>query len=168
MKVKKNSLQVAIFLAFVATAGLLNALTITGRDIKNFKMVVNGAGAAGIACVELLKAMGMPSKNAIMCDRKGVISKSRNDLDQWKSAHAVETPHKTLQDALKGADIERKKEEFEKSQELDREKERNVALVQQQRIDISEEALKDKTRIAEERIQTQRDIAAMNNLSRRQ
>ena len=70
--------------------------------------------------------------------------------------------------ALKGADIERKKEEFERSQELDREKERNDALVQQQRIDISEEALKDKTRIAEERIQTQRDIAAMNNLSRRQ
>ena len=70
--------------------------------------------------------------------------------------------------ALKGADIERKKEEFEKSQELDREKERNDAIVQQQRIDISEEALQDKTRIAEERIQTQRDIAAMNNLSRRQ
>ena len=68
-------------------------------------MVVNGAGAAGIACVELLKAMGMPSKNVIMCDRKGVISKSRNDLDQWKSAHAVDTPHKTLEDALKGADI---------------------------------------------------------------
>lgn len=70
--------------------------------------------------------------------------------------------------ALKGADIERKKDEFDKSQELDREKERNDALVQQQRIDISEEALEDKTRIAEERIQTQRDIAAMNNLSRRQ
>ncbi len=91
--------------AIVATAGLLNALTITSRDIKNFKMVVNGAGAAGIACVELLKAMGMPSKNVIMCDRTGVISKSRNDLDQWKSAHALDTPHKTLADALKGADI---------------------------------------------------------------
>ena len=91
--------------AIVATAGVLNALTITGRDIKNFKMVVNGAGAAGIACVELLKAMGMPSNNVIMCDRKGVISKDRTNLDQWKSAHAVDTPHKTLKDALKGADI---------------------------------------------------------------
>ena len=91
--------------AIVATAGVLNALTITGRDIKNFKMVVNGAGAAGIACVELLKAMGMPSNNVIMCDRKGVISKDRTNLDQWKSAHALETPHKTLKDALKGADI---------------------------------------------------------------
>ena len=91
--------------AIVATAGLLNALTITNRNIKDFKIVVNGAGAAGIACVELLKAMGMPPENAIMCDRKGVISKSRKDLDQWKSAHAVETNLKTLEDALKGADV---------------------------------------------------------------
>ncbi len=91
--------------AIVATAGLINALTITNRDIKNFKIVVNGAGAAGIACVELLKAMGMPAENAIMCDRKGVISKSRSGLDQWKSAHAVETNCKTLEDALIGADV---------------------------------------------------------------
>ena len=91
--------------AIVATAGLLNALTITGKDIKNFKMVVNGAGAAGIACVELLKAMGMPNHNVIMCDRTGVISKDRTDLDQWKSAHAVDTKLKTLSEALKGADV---------------------------------------------------------------
>ena len=65
--------------AIVATAGLLNALTITNRNIKDVRIVVNGAGAAGIACVELLKAMGMPPENAIMCDRTGVISKSRND-----------------------------------------------------------------------------------------
>ena len=91
--------------AIVATAGLINALSITGRDIKNFKMVVNGAGAAGIACVELLKAMGMPSENAIMCDRSGVISKERKNLDQWKSAHAADTDCKTLEDALKGADV---------------------------------------------------------------
>ena len=91
--------------AIVATAGLINALSITGRDIKNFKMVVNGAGAAGIACVELLKAMGMPSENAIMCDRSGVISKERKNLDQWKSAHATDTDCKTLEDALKGADV---------------------------------------------------------------
>ena len=91
--------------AIVATAGLLNALTITGKDIKNFKMVVNGAGAAGIACVELLKAMGMPNHNVIMCDRTGVISKDRTDLDQWKSAHAVDTKLKTLSEALKDADV---------------------------------------------------------------
>ena len=91
--------------AIVATAGLLNALTITGKDIKNFKMVVNGAGAAGIACVELLKAMGMPNHNVIMCDRTGVISKDRTGLDQWKSAHAVDTKLKTLSEALKGADV---------------------------------------------------------------
>ena len=91
--------------AIVATAGLINALSITGRNIKNFKMVVNGAGAAGMACVELLKAMGMPKENAIMCDRKGVISKNRNDLNQWKSAHAVDTPFKTLADAIKDADV---------------------------------------------------------------
>ena len=91
--------------AIVATAGLLNALTITGKDIKDFKMVVNGAGAAGIACVELLKAMGMPNNNVIMCDRTGVISKNRTDLDQWKSAHAVETNLTTLAEALKGADV---------------------------------------------------------------
>ena len=91
--------------AIVATAGLLNALTITGKNIKNFKMVVNGAGAAGIACVELLKAMGMPNHNVIMCDRTGVISKDRTGLDQWKSAHAVDTKLKTLSEALKGADV---------------------------------------------------------------
>ena len=62
-------------------------------------MVVNGAGAAGIACVELLKAMGMPSNNVIMCDRTGVISKNRKNLDQWKSAHAVDTNCKTLEEA---------------------------------------------------------------------
>ena len=66
--------------AIVATAGLINALSITGRDIKNFKMVVNGAGAAGIACVELLKAMGMPSENAIMCDRTGVLFQKREKI----------------------------------------------------------------------------------------
>ena len=91
--------------AIVAAAGLLNALTITNKDIKNFRMVVNGAGAAGIACVELLKAMGMPAENAIMCDRTGVIYKGRENLDQWKSAHAVETKLRTLDEALKGADV---------------------------------------------------------------
>ena len=91
--------------AIVAAAGLLNALSITNRDIKNFKMVVNGAGAAGLACVDLLRAMGMPKDNAILCDRKGIISKERKDLNQWKSPYAVDTKMKTLADALKGADV---------------------------------------------------------------
>ena len=67
--------------AIVATAGLLNALSITGRNIEDIKMVVNGAGAAAIACVELLKAMGMPANNVMMCDRTGVISKDRKNLE---------------------------------------------------------------------------------------
>ncbi len=91
--------------AIVATAGLLNALTISKKNIKDFRMVVNGAGAAGIACVELLKAMGMPSENAILCDRKGVIYKGRDNLDQWKSAHAIDTKLRTLEEAIKGADV---------------------------------------------------------------
>ncbi|PPR16085.1 MAG: NADP-dependent malic enzyme, partial [Alphaproteobacteria bacterium MarineAlpha9_Bin3] len=59
--------------AIIAAAGLINALDITNRTIDNFTMVINGAGAAGIACAELLNAMGMPKKNIIMCDTKGVI-----------------------------------------------------------------------------------------------
>src|SRR6185437_17143859 len=72
---------------------------------SDIKVVVNGAGAAAIACTELIKAMGVRGDHLIMCDRKGVISKDRTDLDQWKSAHAVETDKKTLAEALKGADI---------------------------------------------------------------
>ncbi len=83
----------------------MNALDLTNRNIKNFKMVINGAGAAGIACVELLKSMGMPSDNAILCDTRGVIYKGRENINQWKSAHAIETKHRTLSDALKGADV---------------------------------------------------------------
>ena len=64
-------------------------------------MVVNGAGAAGIACAELLNAMGMPKKNIIMCDTKGVIHRDRTDLNQWKSAHAVSTKKRSLAEALK-------------------------------------------------------------------
>ena len=66
---------------------------------------MNGAGAAAIACTELIKAMGVANNNVIMCDRKGVIHKGRTDLDQWKSAHAVDTEARTLGEALVGADV---------------------------------------------------------------
>ena len=92
--------------AIIAAAGMMNALHLTGRDLKTAKMVVNGAGAAGIACVELLKAMGMPHENVVLCDTQGVIFQGRTKgMNQWKSAHAVRTPARTLAEALKGADV---------------------------------------------------------------
>lgn len=92
--------------AIIAAAGMINALHLTGRDFKNAKMVVNGAGAAGIACTELVKAMGMKNENVILCDTKGVVYQGRTDgMNQWKSAHAVKTDARTLAEALKGADI---------------------------------------------------------------
>jgi malate dehydrogenase (oxaloacetate-decarboxylating)(NADP+) len=92
--------------AIIATAGLINALHLTGRNIRDVKLVVNGAGAASIACVELVKAMGMPHSNAILCDTKGVIYKGRTEgMNQWKSAHAVETKARSLEEAMQGADV---------------------------------------------------------------
>ena len=92
--------------AIISAAALVNALHLTGRDIKTARMVVNGAGAAGIACLELIKAMGMPSDNAILCDTKGVIYKGRQSgMNQWKSAHAAVTDRRTLAEAMEGADI---------------------------------------------------------------
>ncbi len=91
--------------AIITAAGLINACHLTGRDLHNVKVVVNGAGAAAIACTELIKAMGVRGDNVIMCDRKGVLSKDRTDLDQWKSAHAVDTDKRSLADALIGADV---------------------------------------------------------------
>ena len=92
--------------AIIATAALINALHLTGRDLKSTKLVVNGAGAASIACVELLKTMGLPHENAILCDTKGVIYKGRTEgMNQWKSAHATETKKRTLTEALEGADV---------------------------------------------------------------
>ncbi len=91
--------------AIIAAAGLLNALELTGRDISDFKLVVNGAGSAGIACLELLTAMGMPKANVILCDTKGVIYEGRKaGMNQWKSAYAAKTDARTLAEALKGAD----------------------------------------------------------------
>lgn len=91
--------------AIITAAGLINACLLTNRKLSDIKVVVNGAGAAAIACTELIKAMGVRGDNVIMCDRKGVISKDRTDLDQWKSAHAVDTDKKTLGEALAGADV---------------------------------------------------------------
>ncbi|MGZ3342699.1 MAG: NADP-dependent malic enzyme, partial [Reyranella sp.] len=92
--------------AIVSAAGLINALHLTGRNMKDIKMVVNGAGAASIACIELVKAMGMPHENAILCDTKGVIYQGRTEgMNQWKSAHAVRTKARTLAEAMKGADV---------------------------------------------------------------
>jgi malate dehydrogenase (oxaloacetate-decarboxylating)(NADP+) len=92
--------------AIIAAAGVINALHLTGRDIKNTKLVVNGAGASGIASVELLKSLGLHPNNVILCDTKGVIYKGRTEgMNQWKSAHAVETKARTLADAFKGADV---------------------------------------------------------------
>jgi malate dehydrogenase (oxaloacetate-decarboxylating)(NADP+) len=92
--------------AIIAAAGLINALDLTGRDIKTTKLVCNGAGAAGIACLELLKAIGFSANNLILCDTKGVIHQDRTEgMNQWKSAYAVKTSARTLADALKGADV---------------------------------------------------------------
>jgi malate dehydrogenase (oxaloacetate-decarboxylating)(NADP+) len=91
--------------AIITAAGLINACHLTNRKMGDIRVVVNGAGAAAIACTELIKAMGVRGSNVIMCDRKGVIHKGRTDLDQWKSAHAVDTDRRTLAEALVGADV---------------------------------------------------------------
>src|SRR5260370_41924402 len=90
--------------AIKATAGLINALHLTGRNFADIKMVVNGAGAASIACGELIKTMGLPHDNCILVDTKGVIYQGRTEgMNQWKSAHAARTPARSLAEALKGA-----------------------------------------------------------------
>ena len=92
--------------AIIAAAGMINAIHLTGRDIMTTRLVCNGAGAAGIACLDLIKAIGFEPANVILCDTKGVVYRGRQDgMNQWKSAHAVETPLRTLGEAMKGADI---------------------------------------------------------------
>ena len=92
--------------AVICAAGLINALHISGKKIEECRIVLNGAGAAGIACLELLKTMGARHENCIMCDTKGVIYQGRTEgMNQWKSAHAVKTDLRTLEDAMKGADV---------------------------------------------------------------
>ncbi|MGA9410605.1 MAG: NADP-dependent malic enzyme [Roseobacter sp.] len=92
--------------AVICAAGLINALHLSGKKIEDVKIVLNGAGAAGIACLELLKAMGARHQNCIMCDTKGVIYQGRTEgMNQWKSGHAVQTEARSLEDAMKNADV---------------------------------------------------------------
>ncbi|WP_281856406.1 NADP-dependent malic enzyme [Litoreibacter halocynthiae] len=92
--------------AVICAAGLLNALHLTGKKIEECKIVLNGAGAAGIACIELIKAMGAKHDNCIACDTKGVIYQGRTEgMNQWKSAHAAKTTDRTLEEAMTGADV---------------------------------------------------------------
>ena len=92
--------------AIITTAALINALDISGKSIKDIKVVVNGAGASAIACTELFKNSGVPHENVTMLDRKGVIFKGRTEgMDQWKSRHAIETKNRTLAEAINGADV---------------------------------------------------------------
>ncbi|CUI41892.1 NADP-dependent malic enzyme [Cognatishimia activa] len=92
--------------AVICAAGLINALKLSGKKIEDVKIVLNGAGAAGIACIELLKSMGAKHDNCIVCDTKGVIYQGRTEgMNQWKSAHAIKTKLRTLDEAMKGADV---------------------------------------------------------------
>jgi len=92
--------------AIIAAAGLINALEIAGKDIKDVKVAVSGAGSSALAVIGLIKAMGLPHENAILCDREGVIYKGRDEkMDQWRSAHAVNTDKRTLAEAMEGADV---------------------------------------------------------------
>ena len=92
--------------AIIAAAALVNALHLTGRSLESARLVCNGAGAAGIACLELLKRMGLPNDNAVLCDTRGVIYRGREaGMNQWKSAHAIDTELRTLEEAVKGADV---------------------------------------------------------------
>ena len=92
--------------AIITAAGFINALQLSGRTIDNTKLVVNGAGAAGIACLDLMVSMGLPRRNVILCDTKGPIFEGRTEgMNQWKAPYAAETNARTLADALEGADV---------------------------------------------------------------
>ena len=91
--------------AIITTAALINAVDIAKKNLKKIKIVINGAGAAAMACANLFKSSGVPQKNITMLDRKGVIYRGRDNLNQWKSAHAVETNNRTLSDAINNADV---------------------------------------------------------------
>jgi malate dehydrogenase (oxaloacetate-decarboxylating)(NADP+) len=107
----KNRLKIPVFhddqhgTAIITVAGILNALEIVKKSIKKVRVVANGAGAAGLSCISLLKAMGLPDDNVLMLDKEGVIYKGRPKVDQFKSAHAVDTKLRTLEEAMKGADV---------------------------------------------------------------
>ena len=108
----KEELDIPVFhddqhgTAVICAAGLINALHLSGKLIQNVKIVLNGAGAAGIACIELLKSMGAKHSNCVVCDTKGVIYQGRTEgMNQWKSAHAISTELRTLDEAMVGADV---------------------------------------------------------------
>ncbi len=108
-RILKDELDIPVFhddqhgTAIITTAGLMNVLDLTGKKVDEIKVIVNGAGAAGISCAKMYKALGV--KNIIMCDSKGVISASRDDLNEYKAEFAVETEAKTLSEVIEGADM---------------------------------------------------------------
>jgi len=92
--------------AIISTAGLINAVHIAGKKMDEVKVVLSGAGAAGLSSIALMKAAGVKAENTVICDREGVVYKGRpNDMDQWKAAHATDTPHRTMAEAMVGADV---------------------------------------------------------------
>jgi len=108
-RILKEELDIPVFhddqhgTAIITTAGLMNVLDLTGKKVEEIKVIVNGAGAAGISCAKMYQALGV--KNIIMCDSKGVISTSRDDLNKYKAEFAVDTEAKTLDDVIEGADM---------------------------------------------------------------
>lgn len=106
----RDTLDVPVFhddqhgTAIIAAAGLINACDLTGRKMQDLKVVLNGAGAAGLSVLSLVKRLGVRNENAIALDRNGVIYKGRDEVDQWKNVHAVDTKHRTLEDVMEGAD----------------------------------------------------------------
>ncbi|MBL0947914.1 NADP-dependent malic enzyme [Brevundimonas sp.] len=91
--------------AIISTAGLINACHITGKKLEDVKVVLAGAGAAGLSSIGLMKAVGVRAENTVIVDRDGVVYKGRENIDQWKAAHATDTPHRTLAEAMVGADV---------------------------------------------------------------
>ncbi len=108
-RILKEELDIPVFhddqhgTAIITTAGLMNVLDLTGKKVDEIKIVINGAGAAGISCAKMYQALG--AKNIIMCDSKGVISTSRDDLNKYKAEFAVDTEMKTLDEAIENADM---------------------------------------------------------------
>src|SRR5690606_22542827 len=91
--------------AIISTAGLINAAHIAGKKLEDLKVVLSGAGAAGLSSIGLMKAAGVKHENTVIVDRDGVVYRGRDNVDQWKAAHATDTPHRTLAEAMVGADV---------------------------------------------------------------
>jgi malate dehydrogenase (oxaloacetate-decarboxylating)(NADP+) len=112
-KILKGKLDIPVFhddqhgTAIITVAGLMNACDVIGKKVEDLKIVMNGAGAAGIACLNLIKKIGVQAKNITLCDKTGVIYQGRNDLskDDLKTQYAIDTKARTLTEALDGADV---------------------------------------------------------------